>query len=174
MIQSCQPTSAPPLARFELSDRLVVLAMTLHASAPEVETELKECITHWKRFGETCLGQALYRHRSFFQNPSGTPAWSHTELSYFRSMVPEAVIMELVGNKQPAKVQALPAHPARSEQPGDPAPQHAIRPERRIARPPSPAQRLAVAGVPQLPSAHQRALVCEPSFRRSNRSARGS
>src|SRR5215470_5913229 len=107
MPQSSRPTSNPPLAQFELSDRLVVLARTLHAPTPEMETALKESVTNWKRLGEMCLGQALYRHRSFFQNPSGTPAWSHTELSYFRSMVPEAVIMDLVANKLSTKVQQL-------------------------------------------------------------------
>jgi len=107
MAQSSRSTTYPPLAQFELSDRLVVLARTLHAPAPEMEAALKESVGNWKRFGETCLGQALYRHRSFFQNPSGTPAWSHTELSYFRSMVPEAVIMDLVGSKQRTKVQQL-------------------------------------------------------------------
>ena len=107
MPQSSRATSNPPLAQFELNDRLVVLARTLHAPAPEMEGALKESVTNWKRFGETCLGQALYRHRSFFQNPSGTPAWSHTELSYFRSMVPEVAIMDLVANKLPAMVKLL-------------------------------------------------------------------
>ena len=107
MPQSSRATSNPPLAQFELNDRLVVLARTLHAPAPEMEVALKESVTNWKRFGETCLGQALYRHRSFFQNPSGTPAWSHTELSYFRSMVPEVAIMDLVANKLPAMVKLL-------------------------------------------------------------------
>jgi hypothetical protein len=104
---SSRLTSNLPLAQFEFSDRIVVLARTLHAPTPEMEAALKESITNWKRFGETCLGQALYRHRSFFQNPSATPAWSHTELSYFRSMVPEAVIIELVGNKQTTTVQQV-------------------------------------------------------------------
>jgi hypothetical protein len=107
MPQSSRPTTNPPTAQFELSDRLVVLARTLHAPTPESEAALKEGVTNWKRFGGTCLGQALYRHRSFFQNPAETPAWSHTELSYFRSMVPEAAIKDLVGNRKPANVQLL-------------------------------------------------------------------
>lgn len=107
MRQSSPPTSNPPLAQFELSDRLVVLARTLHAPAPEMEAGLKDSVANWKRFGKTCLGQALYRHRSFFQNPSGTPAWSHTELSYFRSMLPEAVLIDLVCNQQPTNGQLL-------------------------------------------------------------------
>ena len=102
------PSSRPPvnqaLTQYGLEDRLVVLARTLHARDPEMEVALKESVANWNRFGETCLGQALYRHRSFFQNPSGTPAWSHTELSYFRSMVPQAAITDLVADKQPAKV----------------------------------------------------------------------
>jgi hypothetical protein len=107
MPQPARPITNLPLAQFELSDRLVVLARTLHAPAPEMEAALKDSVTNWKRFGETCLGQALYRHRSFFQNPSGSPAWSHTELSYFRSMVPEATIKALVADKQPANVRQL-------------------------------------------------------------------
>jgi hypothetical protein len=105
MAQSIRPTSNSCLAHIELIDRLVVLARTLHAPALEMEAALKESATKWKRFGETCLGQALYRHRTL--NPSGAPAWSHTELSYFRSMVPEAAILDLVANRQPAKVDLL-------------------------------------------------------------------
>jgi hypothetical protein len=61
-----------------------------------MERALKNGAMRWQRFGGTCLGQALYRHRSFFRNPSGSPAWSHVELSYFRDMVPQEVIQELV------------------------------------------------------------------------------
>lgn len=107
MPQSFHPAANSPLAQLELSDRLVVLARTLHAPAPEMEAELKESVANWKRLGETCLGQALYRHRSFFQNPTGSPAWSHTELSYFRSMVPEDVVMDLIGKTQASEVQQL-------------------------------------------------------------------
>lgn len=107
MPNSSRPSNFPTLAQFELNDRLVVLARTLHAPVSGMEAALTESVTNWKRFGETCLGQALYRHRSFFQTPSTTPAWSHTELSYFRSVVPEAVIMGLVGKKQPGNVQLL-------------------------------------------------------------------
>jgi len=107
MARSSRPTSNSPLAHIELIDRLVVVARTLHAPVSEMEVALKESATNWKRLGETCLGQALYRHRSFFQNPSGTPAWSHTELSYFRSMVPETALLDLVANKHLAKVNLL-------------------------------------------------------------------
>jgi hypothetical protein len=72
-----------------------------------MEATLEESVKNWKRFGEGCLGQALYRHRSFFQNPSETPAWSHTELSYFRSMVPEAAMLDLVASTPPAQVELL-------------------------------------------------------------------
>ena len=107
MPRSSRPAANPSLAQLELSDRLVVLARTLHAPAPEMEAALKESVANCKRFGETCLGQALYRHRSFFQNPTGSPAWSHTELSYFRSMVPEDVVMDLIGKTQASEVQQL-------------------------------------------------------------------
>ena len=61
----------------------------------------------WSRFGSTCLGQALYRHRSFFQNPSGSPAWSHVELNYFRGVVPADVIQDLVVNRHPEGLNLL-------------------------------------------------------------------
>lgn len=76
------------LARIEPDDRLVVLARTIEARAPEAETVLKESAINWTRFGTTCLGQALYRHSSVFQNTAETPAWSHLELGYFRDIVP--------------------------------------------------------------------------------------
>jgi hypothetical protein len=77
-----------------------VLARTMHTAEPAMEEALKESAINWSRLGETCLGQALYRHRSFFHNPSGSPAWSHLELSYFRGMVPGDVIQGLVVNRQ--------------------------------------------------------------------------
>jgi hypothetical protein len=65
-----------------------------------MEAALKDSAMKCARFGETCLGQALYRHRSFFQNPSSSPAWSHIELSYFRGMVTGDVLQDLVVNRQ--------------------------------------------------------------------------
>lgn len=102
MVQINRPKQKLRLSRVELDDRLVVLARTMHAPEPAMEAALKESAMNWSRFGETCLGLALYRHRSFFQNPSGSPAWSHIELSYFRGMVPGDVIQGLVVNRQPA------------------------------------------------------------------------
>jgi hypothetical protein len=107
LVQTIRPTQKPRLARVELNDRLVVLARTVHAPEPAREAALKESAGKWARFGNTCLGQALYRHRSFFQNPSGSPAWSHVELSYFRGMVPEEVVQDLVVNRQPAESNLL-------------------------------------------------------------------
>jgi len=101
------PAPNAGLARIELDDRLVVLARTMHAPEPAIEAALREDAARWPRLGPTCLGQALYRHRSFFQNPSGSPAWSHVELSYFRSLVPDSVIKELVTDRQPAKANLL-------------------------------------------------------------------
>ena len=62
---------------------------------------------NWIRFGNTCLGQALYRHRSVFQNASDGPMWSHLELSYFRDIVPADVVLELVSNPQSDGVHLL-------------------------------------------------------------------
>jgi hypothetical protein len=63
--------------------------------------------TQWKRFGDSCLGQALYRHRRVFQDAAETPVWSHLELSYFRHVVPANVISELVVDQQPEGVRVL-------------------------------------------------------------------
>ena len=54
------------LTRIEPGDRLVVLARTIQARDPGTETALKDSAVNWARFGETCLGQALYRHRKSF------------------------------------------------------------------------------------------------------------
>src|ERR1700690_4526157 len=89
------------LARIEPDDRLVVLARTIQARDPGTEAELKDSAVNWARFGETCLGQALYRHRSVFRNASEAAVWSHLELSYFRGIVPAAAIQELVLKQQP-------------------------------------------------------------------------
>jgi hypothetical protein len=102
LVQTNRPTQKLRLSRIELDDRLVVLARTMHAPEPAVEAALRESAINWSRLGETCLGLALYKHRSFFQNPSRSPAWSHVELSYFRGMVPEDVIQGLIVNRQPA------------------------------------------------------------------------
>ncbi len=87
------------LARIEPEDRLVVLARTIQVRASEAE--LKNGAANWARFGETCLGQALYRHRSVFRNASDAAVWSHLELSYFRDIVPAEIIHELVVRPQP-------------------------------------------------------------------------
>jgi hypothetical protein len=95
------------LARIEPDDRLVVLARTIQAGDPATEAELKDGAVNWARFGETCLGQALYRHRSVFRNVSEAAVWSHLELSYFRDIVPANAIHELVAKQQPAEMQLL-------------------------------------------------------------------
>jgi len=93
------------LARIEPEDRLVVLARTIQVRASEAE--LKNGAANWARFGETCLGQALYRHRSVFRNASDAALWSHLELSYFRDIVPAEIIHELVVRPQPPGTQLL-------------------------------------------------------------------
>jgi hypothetical protein len=100
LAQIIHPAVNSRVVRVELDDRLVVLARTVHAPELAMEAALKDNAMKWARLGKTCLGQALYRHRSFFQNPSSSPAWSHVELSYFRGMVPEDVIRDLVVNRQ--------------------------------------------------------------------------
>ena len=107
MAETIQPFCDPHLARIEPEDRLVVLARTIQARESGPETALKDGAVNWARFGETCLGQALYRHRSVFQNATQAPVWSHLELSYFRTMVPADAIRELVVKPQPAEVDLL-------------------------------------------------------------------
>jgi hypothetical protein len=107
MAEIIHPLNAAHLARIEPDDRLVVLARTMHARDPGTEIALKDNAVNWVRFGETCLGQALYRHRTFFLNTSEAPVWSHLELSYFRSMVPGDAILDLVVKRQPATIDLL-------------------------------------------------------------------
>lgn len=107
MVESIHPIDGPHLARIEPDNRLVVLARTIQARGPGSETALKDSAVNWERFGETCLGQALYRHRSIFRNAVEAPVWSHLELSYFRHMVLAEAIRDLVVKQQPAEVQLL-------------------------------------------------------------------
>jgi hypothetical protein len=107
MTESIIPLYDSHLARIEPDDRLVILARTLQAQDPRTEAELKDSAVNWARFGETCLGQALYRHRSVFRNTSEAAVWSHLELSYFRDIVPADAIHELVVKQQPAETQLL-------------------------------------------------------------------
>ena len=107
MAPTIRPIRSSCLARIETDDRLVVLARTMHLRDPGMETALKDSAVNWARFGETCLGQALYRHRAIFQNASEAPVWSHLELSYFRSLVPGDAILDLVVKQQPATLDLL-------------------------------------------------------------------
>ena len=107
MADRIHPFDELNLARIEPGDRLVVLARTIQARAPGAEAELKDRAVNWARFGETCLGQALYRHRSVFRNASEAAVWSHLELSYFRDIVPADAIHELVVKQQPPEAQLL-------------------------------------------------------------------
>src|SRR3984957_11648173 len=107
MAGGIQPFDGSRLARIEPSDRIVILARTIQARVPEAEAELKDRVVNWARFGETCLGQALYRHRSIFRNASEVEVWSHLELSYFRDIVPANAIHELVVKQQPPETQLL-------------------------------------------------------------------
>lgn len=95
------------LVRIEPGHRLVVLARTLQAHSPGAEAALKDGVLDWPRFGPTCLGQALYRHRSIFRNGADAPLWSHLELSYFRDLIPAGVIHDLVARPQPADTDLL-------------------------------------------------------------------
>ncbi len=95
------------LVHIEADDRVVVLARTLDVKVGGVETELKENAHNWSRFGETCLGQALYRHRSVYQNASDATVWSHIELSYFQHVISAGAIRELVRDAQPTGLHLL-------------------------------------------------------------------
>jgi hypothetical protein len=107
MAESIRPFDGSLPTRIEPDDRLVVLARTIQALEPGTEAELKARAVNWVRFGETCLGQALYRHRSVFRNGSEAAVWSHLELSYFRDIVPADAIHELVVKQQPPEAQLL-------------------------------------------------------------------
>ena len=107
MAETIHPLHESHLARIEPDDRLVVLARTIQTRDPGTETALKDSAVNWARFGETCLGQALYRHRTIFRNAAEAPVWSHLELSYFRSMVPADAILDLVVKRQPEEMGLL-------------------------------------------------------------------
>ncbi len=107
MVEAIHPLYKSHLARIEPDDRLVVLARTIQARDHGTETALKDSAANWARFGETCLGQALYRHRTIFRNAAEAPVWSHLELSYFRNMIPAGAILDLVVKRQPAEADLL-------------------------------------------------------------------
>jgi hypothetical protein len=107
MAENVHPFDGSQLARIEPDDRLVVLARTIQARDPGAEVPLADSVARWARLGETCLGQALYRHRSVFRNASEAAVWSHLELTYFRGMVPSDAIRELVVEQQPPGAQVL-------------------------------------------------------------------
>jgi hypothetical protein len=106
MAESTHPVDWSHMARIEPDDRLVVLARTIQARDSGTEAELEDSVVNWARFGETCLGQALYRHRSVFRSGSEAAVWSHLELSYFRDIVPADAVHELV-TQQPSQAQLL-------------------------------------------------------------------
>ncbi len=103
MAETVHPSCDTHLAQIEPDDRLVVLARTIQAPDPEIESALKDGAINWERFGEACLGQALYRHRTVFQNAAEAPVWTHLELSYFRDTVPADAIVDLVIEPQSAE-----------------------------------------------------------------------
>lgn len=107
MAETVHPYCETKPVHIEPDDRLVVLARTIQAPAPDVESALKDGCANWGRFGETCLGQALYRHRAVFQNAAQEPVWSHLELSYFRNIVPADAIHDLVTKQRPAETGLL-------------------------------------------------------------------
>ncbi|MGX5735513.1 hypothetical protein [Bosea thiooxidans] len=107
MAEVIHPLDGAHLTRIEPGDRLAVLARTIQASNSKTEAELTDHAADWGRLGETCLGRALYRHRSVFRNASDAPVWSHLELSYFRDIVPAAAVQELVRAQQPPEIQLL-------------------------------------------------------------------
>jgi hypothetical protein len=107
MAESTHPFHESHLTRIEPEDRLVVLARTLRARDPGTETALKHSAANWARFGETCLGQALYRHHTVFRNAAEAPVWSHFELSYFRNVVPADAILDLVLKRETTETDLL-------------------------------------------------------------------
>lgn len=124
MAETVHPNCETDLTRIEPDDRLVVLARTIQTSDPGTETALKDGSLNRHRFGDTCLGQALYRHRAVFRNAAQAPVWSHLELSYFRNIVPAEAIHDLVSGPKPTETGLLRAEillttPASFVLPGD-------------------------------------------------------
>jgi hypothetical protein len=75
----------------------------MDAPGPDGETAVKALVGSWGRLGETCLGHALYRHDTVFRGDSDARLWIHLGLSYFRGLIPNGAILDLVENaKQPA------------------------------------------------------------------------
>ncbi len=102
MVETIDPAFHAPLARIEPDDRLVVLARTIDVPDPGADAALEDAAGNWARFGEACLGRALYRHRSVFRNAADAPVWSHLELSYFRHAVPADALRDLVDEPRAA------------------------------------------------------------------------
>jgi hypothetical protein len=107
MAEGIRSSDTTRLTRIEPDVRLVVLARTMQSRGAGSEAMLRDSAVHWARHGETCVGQALYRHSSMFRNASEAPAWSHLELIYFRDIVPAGAIKELVLDQQPAETHLL-------------------------------------------------------------------
>lgn len=107
MVEPVHLSNDPHLIRIEPDDRLVALARIMDVSDREADAVLVDSAMKEARFGETCIGRALYRHRSVFQSASDAPVWSHVELSYFRNVVPAVALNELVSNPQPTGVNLL-------------------------------------------------------------------
>jgi hypothetical protein len=107
MIDSTDASTRSLLTRIEPDERVVVLARTLRSGDPEAEAALRDDALNPARLGETCLGRALYRHRSVIRTAPDAPEWSHLELSYFRDIVPVDVIHELVAGPRPPAIQLL-------------------------------------------------------------------
>ncbi len=96
MAKSMNPLFNSHLTRIEPNDRLVVLARTIQTQDPGTEAALNDSSVNCARFGETCLGAALYKHCVVFRNAAEAPIWSHLELTYFRDVVPERAVLDLV------------------------------------------------------------------------------
>jgi hypothetical protein len=107
MPESARPLVESHVTQIQPDARLVVLARTMQAHGSGSETAWDYGVSNWTSFGETCVGQALYRHCSVFQSSSDAPVWSHLELSYFRDIVPVGAIHDLVFKQRPGKAQLL-------------------------------------------------------------------
>ena len=87
-----RPIRSSCLARIETDDRLVVLARTMHLRDPGMETALKDSAVNWARFGGNMPRTGALSAPRYL---SRTPRNPHrcdgaiSELSYFRSLVPE-------------------------------------------------------------------------------------
>ncbi len=67
MAESTRPVAESRLTQIEPDERLVVLARTMQAQGPGLETAWEDGATNWNSFGETYLGRRSIGTALFFK-----------------------------------------------------------------------------------------------------------